>query len=108
MSSPGASTTADASTLGGHRDASTLTVTAFNVGMLERDSFKGQQKVKVKKLALIVLEWLTEPGGAVVGLNEIHLEIAEKLRNELRQKAPAMDVQTISSQSNTLLWCAPQ
>ena len=52
MSSPGASTPADASTLG------TLTVTALNVGMNAEDSFKSSQGAQVTKLANTVLKWL--------------------------------------------------
>ena len=108
MSAPGASTPADASTLGRLPDASTLTVTALNVGMHQEDSFKRTQGVLVAKLARYVQEWLDGPGAAVVGLNEIHPTIAGKLMSELRQSPQRMDVQIATSGSNSLLWCAPQ
>ena len=102
MSSPGASTPADASTLG------TLTVTALNVGMKEEDSFKSIQGSQVARLAGIIMEWLEGPGAAAVALNEIHSTIAEKVLRELQQKAPAMNIQKATSYSNSLLWRAPQ
>ena len=52
-------------------DASTLVVTAFNVGMIQADAFIKSQEPKVAKLARDVKSWLQE-GLAVVGLNEIH------------------------------------
>ena len=102
MSSPGASTPADASTLG------TLTVTALNVGMKDEDSFKSIQGLQVARLAGIIMEWLEGPGAAAVALNEIHSTIAEKVLRELQQKAPAMNIQKATSYSNSLLWRAPQ
>ena len=102
MSSPGASTPADASTLG------TLTVTALNVGMTMEDSFKSSQGLKVARLAEIIMEWLAGSGAAAVALNEIHSTIAEKVLRELQQNAPAMKIQKATSNSNTLLWRAPQ
>ena len=102
MSSPGASTPADASTLG------TLTVTALNVGMKEEDSFKSIQGSQVARLAGIIMKWLEGPGAAAVALNEIHSTIAEKVLRELQQKAPAMNIQKATSYSNSLLWRAPQ
>ena len=102
MSSPGASTPADASTLG------TLTVTALNVGMKEEDSFKSNQGSKVARLAGIIMKWLEGPGAAAVALNEIHSAIAEKVLRELQQKSPHMDIQKATSYSNSLLWRAPQ
>ena len=103
MSSPGASTPADASTLG------TLTVTALNVGMKEEDSFKSTQGTQLARLAGIIMKWLEGPGAAAVALNEIHPEIAVKLQRGLRQRAPRnMDIQIATSQSNSLLWCVPQ
>ena len=77
MSSPGASTPADASTLG------TLTVTALNVGMNAEDSFKSNQGSLRARLAGIIMKWLEGPGAAAVALNEIHSNIAEKLLKEL-------------------------
>ena len=102
MSSPGASTPADASTLG------TLTATALNVGMNEEDSFKSSQGSQVAKLAGIIMKWLEGPGAAAVALNEVHSTIAEKVLRELQQKAPAMNIQKATSYSNSLLWRAPQ
>ena len=103
MSSPGASTPADASTLG------TLTVTALNVGMNQEDSCKRSQGSQVAKLAGIIMKWLEGPGAAAVALNEVHSTIAEKVLRELQQKAPAaMNIQKATSYSNSLLWRAPQ
>ena len=101
MSSPGASTPADASTLG------TLTVTALNVGMMQADSFKSQQKALVARLARHVLGWLDGPGAAVVGLNEIHSTIAEKLKLKLVQLM-MVRIQIATCESNSLVWRAPQ
>ena len=103
MSSPGASTPADASTLG------TLTVTALNVGMNLEDSFKSNQGSLRARLAGIIMKWLEGPGAAAVALNEIHPNIAAKVLRELRQRAPPnMDIQIATSLSNSLLWCVPQ
>ena len=102
MSSPGASTPADASTL------STLTVTALNVGMKEEDSFKSIQGSLRARLAGIIMKWLEGPGAAAVALNEIHSTIAEKVLRVLQQNAPAMKIQKATSYSNSLLWRAPQ
>ena len=102
MSSPGASTPADASTLG------TLTVTALNVGMKDEDSCKSSQGTKVAQLAEIIMEWLAGSGAAAVALNEIHSTIAEKVLRVLQQNAPAMKIQKATSYSNSLLWRAPQ
>ena len=102
MSSPGASTPADASTLG------TLTVTALNVGMNLEDSFKSHQDSFVRRLAGDIMKWLAGPGAAAVALNEIHPEIADKLLRELRLHHAGMDIQIATSRSNSLLWCVPQ
>ena len=99
MSSPGASTPADASTLG------TLTVTALNVGMNQEDSRKCRQSSLRARLAVIIMQWLEGPGAAAVALNEIHPEIAVQLH---RDPAPNMDIQIATSLSNSLLWCVPQ
>ena len=56
MSSQGASTPADASTLG------TPTVTSLNVGMNAEDSFKSNQGKLLKRLAGIIVQWLEGPG----------------------------------------------
>ena len=102
MSSPGASTPADASTLG------TLTVTALNVGMKEEDSFKSIQGSLRARLAGIIMKWLEGPGAAAVALNEIHPKTAEKILRDLQQKAPQMNMQKATSDTNSLLWRAPQ
>ena len=81
MSSPGASTPADASTLG------TLTVTALNVGMKDEDSFKSIQGLQVARLAGIIMEWLEGPGAAAVALNDIHSTIAEKVLRASAERA---------------------
>ena len=63
-------------------DASTLVATAFNVGMINPDSFGKMQDDKVRQLAGHVAKWL-EQGPAVVGLNEIAPSIAVKLVGKL-------------------------
>ena len=91
MSSARGSTSAVGSTLGRKRgastlythDASTLMATALNVGMPQEESFRGAHKAKVSKLARIVQDWLRDPVPAVVGLNELHPTIANKLMEEL-------------------------
>ena len=71
MSSPGASTPADASTLG------TRMVTPLNVGMHAADSFKSQDQGSLRaRLRDIIMKWLEGPGAAAVALNEIHSNIA--------------------------------
>ena len=45
-------------------DASTLTVTAFNVGMPQADSFYKSQDEKVAKLAGHVEKWLEDGPGS--------------------------------------------
>ena len=89
-------------------DASMLSVTAFNAGMIAEDSFKRSQGPKVNTLARWVIEWLEGPYGAVVGLNEIHQTIAEKLLVELRGSAPFMRIDSAVLQTNCLIWRAPQ
>ena len=87
----------------------TLTVTALNVGMNSEDSFKYKQGERRRKLADIVMSWLNGPGAAAVALNEIDPNIAAKLLDELRQRAPRnMDIQIATSLTNSLLWCVPQ
>ena len=44
-------------------------------------------------------------GPAVVGLNETHPDIAEKLVNELRRKK--VDVEIATHESNSVLWRTP-
>ena len=91
-----------ASTLLTH-DASTLMATALNVGMPQEESFRGTQLQKVSKLARIVQEWLREPVPAVVGLNELHPTIANKLMEEL-----PMTIDVATHGTNSLLWRAPR
>ena len=102
MSSPGALTPTDASTLG------TITVTALNVGMMEEHSFRSQQGKLVGQLARHIKGWLGGPGAAVVGLNEIHPTIAVMLMKDLQQEGQTMDIDIATWQSNSLLWRAPQ
>ena len=102
MSSPGASTPADASTLG------TLTVTALNVGMMDEKSYKSQQGRLRTQLGRIIMKWLNVPGAAAVALNEIHPNIAAKVHRELTKSNLNMDIQIATSLSNSLLWCVPQ
>ena len=103
MSSPGASTPADASTLG------TLTVTAFNVGMILPDSFRSMQSAQVSLLAGSIKRWLEESEAAAVALNELHSEIADKLRRVLREReARNWNSHMVTSGSNSLVWCVPQ
>ena len=104
MSSPGAWTPADASTFG----TSTLFVTALNVGMNAEENFKASQGSLMRMFAHVIMTWLDVPGAAAVALNEIHSNIAEKLLKELQGIAPAMQIQKATSQSNSLLWRAPQ
>ena len=94
----------DASTLARSPDASTLTVTAFNVGMPQADSVINSQDAKVAMLAGFVEEWLDD-GLAVVGLNEIHSIIAQKLEQAL---APKFNAGIYSDGTNSLLWRLPQ
>ena len=86
-------------------DASTLGVTGFNVGMPQKDNFLSSQDSKVEKLAAFVKEWLEE-GPVVVGLNEIHHDIAEKLVMELR-KNNKVDVEIATHETNCVLWRTP-
>ena len=94
-----------ASTLG-YVDASTLGVTAFNVGMMQANAFGQKQEAKVAELARHVETWL-EDGPAVVGLNEIHPTIAMMLEMLL---ALRVDVGIATLDSNSLpafLPCLP-
>ena len=95
----------DASTRTHPPDASTLGVTAFNVGMLQAISFAQTQDEKVAELAGHVKRWLEE-GPAVVGLNEIAPSIAKKLVEKLKEQK--LDVDIATSDSNSLLWRTPQ
>ena len=82
-------------------DASTRRVTAFNVGMIQANSFEKSQDKKVAELAGHVKNWLEEVP-AVVGLNEIHPSIAQKLVGELQRQLP--DVGIATDDSNSFLW----
>ena len=77
-------------------EASTLAVTAFNVGMLQANSFARTQDEKVEALAAHVKRWL----------NEIAPSIAEELVEKLKQQK--LDVSIATSDSNSLLWRTPQ
>ena len=85
-------------------DASTLWVTALNVGMPQANSFDKSQDEKVAKLAGYVEKWLEEDL-AVVGLNEIDPTIAEKLKRALAQK---VNVGMVIHETNSLVWRLPQ
>ena len=88
-------------------DASTLgvTVTAYNVGMIQADAFGKKQPSMVATLADYVVNWLNVEGPAVVGLNEIAPSMAKKLVEKLeRQK---LDVGIATSDSNSFLWRTP-
>ena len=63
------------------------------------------QDKEVAELAGHVKKWLEE-GGAVVGLNEIHPTIAEKLVKELKRQQLVVDIDTDAS--NSLLRRTPQ
>ena len=81
----------------------------MNVGMNLVDSFKSIQSSHLRQLAGYIKKWLEGSEAAAVALNEIHPEIADKLRRELRERAaPNMDIQIATSASNSLLWCVPQ
>ena len=92
----------DASALARPPDASTLGVTAFNVGMIQEVAFTKSQDSKVAELAGHVERWLEE-GPAVVGLNEIHESLVAKLQLVLK-----VDVDIAINESNCLLWRTPQ
>ena len=92
----------EASTHARQPDASTLGVTAFNVGMIQEDAFKLTQDEKLQELALHVATWLQE-GPAVVGLNEIHPRLVEKLALKLE-----LNLGIATNDSNSLLWRTPQ
>ena len=64
-------------------DASTLGVTACNVGMIQEDAFTKTQDSKVAELAGHVERWLEE-GPAMVGLHEIHPNSVTKLQLKLK------------------------
>ena len=86
-------------------DASTLGVTAFNVGLIQADAFIKTQDAKAAQLASHVKSWLQE-GQAVVGLNEIHPDIVTKLQRKLEGLGVYVDFAI--DDSNCLLWRTPQ
>ena len=93
-------------TLGATADASMLGATAFNVGMITDHAFKNTQDQKVAELAGHVEQWLVLDGGpAVVGLNEIAPNIAQKLVARLKRQG--LDVEIATHESNSLLWRIP-
>ena len=96
--------TANAAPLG-TPDASTLGATAFNVGMLQVDSFGNKHSARVNELAGYVKTWL-EDGPAVVGLNEIAPNIAEHLVERLQQHHK-FNVGIATHQSNSVMWRNP-
>ena len=88
-------------------DASTLGVSALNVGMPEEHSFGKRQSSKVAQLADIIERWLGDTQGpAVVGLNEIAPGIANNLVRELVE-ARVLNVGSAAHETNCLLWRAP-
>ena len=95
----------DASTRARTPDASTLGVTAFNVGMIQEDAFTGKkhkagkQDENLEELAGNVQRWLVE---GVVGLNEIHPSLVQKLVKKLEERQ--LSVGHATSDSNSLLW----
>ena len=94
----------DASTRTRTPDASSLGVTAFNVGMIQENAFtgkkhKGQQDANLEELADLAQRWLED---GVVGLNEIHPSLVQKLVKKLEERR--LDVGNATSDSNSLLW----
>ena len=85
-------------------DASTLgvTVTAYNVGMIQANAFGKKQPSMVATLADYVVNWLNVEGPAVVGLNEIAPNIAELLEQALWRRGFKVSIAT--HESNSLLW----
>ena len=88
--------------------ASMLSATAFNVGMPQEDAFKATQAEKILELAGWVIQWMDGPGGAVVGLQEVHPTIAGKLLVLLQSRAPGMQIDSAVQSTNCVLWRAPQ
>ena len=104
----------DASTRALTPDASTLRVTAFNVGMIQDDAFSGKrysagtQDANLTELAGHVQRWLEE-GPAVVGLNEIAPEIAAWLEITLKEQTETqwmLNVGRATHETNTIFWCS--
>ena len=91
----------------GLADASTLGVSCLNVGMLQENAFGKRQQQKVQELAGSVQRWLIEGDGpAVVGLNEIHPSIADKVEDELHMLG--LGVQKATNDSDALFWRPPR
>ena len=82
-------------------DASTLCCTAFNVGMNNPTSFATSQDEKLQTLAGHVKKWLDQPGPAVVGLNELAPNLAQKL---VRDKLAKLPIGTATNETNCVLW----
>ena len=81
-----------------------LGVSCLNVGMLNEGCFGQKQDEKVVTLAGWVCTWLNEAyhgEWAVVGLNELHPSIAQKLRNLLQRD---FHLGMASCDSNHLIW----
>ena len=95
----------DAATHARTPDASMLGVTAFNVGMIQENAFtgkkhcEGKQDENLEELAGHVQRWLED---GVVGLNEIHPSLVQKLVKKLEERR--LDVGHATSDSNSLLW----
>ena len=88
--------------------AATLAATAFNVGMPSENAFKATQALKIQQLTNWVIQWMQGPGGAVVGLQEVHPDIAGKLLASLRSRVPDMKIESAVQSTNCALWRAPQ
>ena len=90
-------------------DASTLAVSALNVGMIDEMAFTHNQvqDKNVKVLAGHVMTWLDPPQKhAVVGLNEIHPKILQKLVEEVESDIGHV-IGHAHNDSNSLLWRTP-
>ena len=86
-------------------DASTLRVTAFNVGIMQEFAHIRSKDKKIEELAGYVKTWL-EDGYAAVGLNEIHLKIAEMLQRKMKAIG-IIDIEIAINVSDCLLWRIP-
>ena len=95
----------DASARARTPDASSLGVTAFNVGMIQETAFTGKkhkagtQDANLNELAGHAQRWLED---GVVGLNEIHPSLVPKLVKKLEERG--LDVINATNDSNSLLW----
>ena len=86
-------------------DSESLSVVAFNVGLIQQVAFKKTQDDKVRELGWFIGRWLRDHGVAVVGLKEIHETIASKLKVELLRNHH--DVNVVTQDTNALVWCTP-